>query len=93
MVDCMLLLLTGDVITGLTCTWTNLIDIYFYALVIAVFEIFIVVKYDNILAASLFGMVNGLLMIGLLPTAIWSLPVFIFLVNGGVVLYSLVTRE
>ena len=55
MADCLLLLLQGSIITGITCTWTNIIGLWFYAIMLAAIEISIFIKYDNILAPSIMG--------------------------------------
>lgn len=93
MVDCLLLLLLGDIIGGLTCPFTNMIELYFYAIMLAALEISIAIKYDNILAPSTLGLFVSVLMIALLPGEAYIIPIFIFLVNGGIVLYSMYIRD
>lgn len=93
MVDCLLLLLTGDIIGGLICPFTNMIELYFYAVMLAALEISIAIKYDNLLAPSTLGLFVGVLMIALIPPEAYIIPLFIFLVNGGTVLYSIFIRD
>lgn len=93
MVDCLLLLLMGDIIGGLTCPFTNMIEFYFYAIMLAALEISIAVKYDNILAPSTLGLFLSILMIALVPPEVRLIPLFIFLVNGGIVMYSMFIRD
>ena len=93
MVDCLLLILTGDVLTGITCTWTNIIGLYFFAIMLGAVEISLAVKYDNITGPATFGMFIGILMLGSLPPIAWTLPLFIFILNAGAVMYSVFFRD
>jgi hypothetical protein len=93
MVDCLQLLLTGDILTGITCPFTNVIGLYFFAIMLAATEISIAIRYDNIMAPSVLGLFAGVLMIATLPPEAYIIPLFIFIVNGGTVLYSMYIRD
>lgn len=93
MVDCMMLLLQGNILGGITCTWTNVIGLWFYALMLASLEITIFIKYDNLLAPTIMGTFAGILMISFLPPVAWGIPITILIINVAAVIYSTFTRE
>ena len=94
MADCMTLLLTSNIITGITCVWTNVLpNGWFYAIMLATLEIVIFLKYDNILAPSLLGLFVGVLMIAYLPIAAWAVPLGIIIVNTAAMLYTVLERD
>ena len=93
MADCLLTILTGDVIGGIICTWTDVIGLYFYAVMLMAIEIGIAIKYDNLLAPSVFGFFVGILMMGLIPPEAWMIPLFIMILNGAAVVYAMFIRD
>lgn len=88
MADCLTLLLNGDILTGITCTWTNVIGLWFYAIMLAAFEVSIFIKYENSAAPSFFGVFIGMLMLALLPAEAWTIPIGILIFNTAVVIYN-----
>ena len=89
MADCLTLLLTGNILTGITCTWTNVIGLWFYAIMLMTLEIVVFIKTDNITGPALLGVTVGILMIATLPTAMAIIPTIILGVNLAVVAYKL----
>ena len=89
MADCLTLLLTGDILTGITCTWTNVIGLWFFAIMLMTLEVVLFIKTDNITGPALLGVMVGLLMIATLPTAMALIPITIISVNFAVVAYKL----
>ena len=88
MADCMTLILQGDILTAITCTWTNLIGLWFFAVMLAALEIAIYLKYDNFQAPAIMGSFIGALMTYYIPPAMSMLPLGILIVNIAVVIYS-----
>lgn len=88
MADCLTLILQGDILTAITCTWTNLIGLSFYAIMLAALEIAIYLKYDNIQAPAIMGSFIGILMVYYIPPAISMIPLGILIMNIAVVIYS-----
>ena len=91
--NCLLLLLTGNILTGLTCTFTNVIGVWFYAIMIAIFEISIAIRYGNVLAPAVIGVVSSILMISQLPPYAQWIPVAVLIVNIAAILYLMFVRE
>ena len=89
MADCLTLLLTGSILTGITCTWTNVIGLWFYAIMLMTLEIVLFLKTDNVTGPAILGVMVGILMIASLPTAVTLIPVTILTVNFAVVAYKL----
>lgn len=93
MADCLTLLLQGSVLTGLTCTWTNIIGFWFYALVLAAFEVSIAIKFENITAPAVIGLFISILMINYFPPEVKLLPILIFIINAAAIIYKRVLDE
>jgi len=89
MADCLTLLLQGDILTGITCPFTNVIGLYFYAIMIMTFEVVLILKYDEISVPATVGIFYGFLMLALLPPEAWRIPLGILVFNLAVVLYSM----
>jgi len=87
--DCLALLLTGSILTGITCTWTNVIGLWFYALMLMVLEVVIYIKTESVVGPAMLGVVLGVLMVGTLPPAMATVPAMILTVNFAIVIYML----
>jgi hypothetical protein len=93
MVDCVSLILAGDILGGIVCPYSNMIGPWFYAFIIGIVELAVYMKYDNLLAPGMIGVVCSLLMFGLLPGTIWFIPFAIFAGNMAAILYELFTKS
>ena len=93
MANCLTLLLGGNILTAITCTWTNIIGLSFYAIMLAVLEIVIYLQYDNIQAPAIMGAFVGALLIAYLPPGMYMIPVGILIINIAVVIYSAIMRR
>jgi hypothetical protein len=60
---------------------------------LAALEIAIYLKYDNIQAPAIMGSFVGILLVYYIPPAMSMIPLFILIVNIGVVIYSIATRR
>ena len=89
MADCLTLLLTGNILTGITCTWTNVIGLWFYAIMLMTLEVVLFIKTDNIIGPAMLGVMVGILMIAILPPVMAIIPTIILGVNLAVVMYKL----
>jgi len=93
MTDCLNLLLNnGDIIGMVVCPFTNVIGPWFYAFVVVMLQITIFIKYNNLLAPSVMGIIASVAMIGLLPQAMSSFPIFMLIGNIAATLYAVFTR-
>ncbi len=93
-VDCFDLLTSGEILTGITCTWTNILpDGWFYAIMLFAFEIMLFIKLDNMVAPAIMGVFLSVLMIALLPPSTMTVVIFVLAINLGVVVYNSVVRE
>lgn len=91
--DCLALLTNGDIFTGIACPFTNIFpDGWFYAIMILILEISIFLKYDNMIAPSIFGVFIGSLMIPFMPPSVTIVPILIIVVNFAAVLYAVAFR-
>ena len=93
MVDCLLLLLETDILTGLACPFTNVAGGYFYALMLIAFEVILAIKYENLIVPASIGVILSTLMITLLPVYVPWITMLILVVNFAVVLYLMYVRE
>lgn len=93
MTDCLTLILQGDIFFGITCTWTNLVGLWFYALMLFTFEILLIIKFDNLLIPSVIGIIVGMTMLNYLPPELSMIPVVILILNISAVLYSRFVKD
>ena len=93
MVDCLTLLTDGDIWTGIVCPFTNILpDGWFYAIMLLVIEMIIMIKYDNMVAPAIMGIFFGTLMITLMPAGIMFIVIIIFIVNIAAIIYAVFFR-
>lgn len=88
MADCLALILQGDILNGITCTWTNVIGQWFYVIMLLAFQITLYIKYENTNAPAVLGAFTGLLMLSLLPAEAWSISLGVLIFNIAIILYS-----
>jgi len=88
MADCLLLLLQGDMIGGLTCAYTNVIGLWFFALCLAAIEIAVAIKFSNVTLPTVMGMLISILMVNYLPVEMWLVPIGILSVNMAALIYA-----
>jgi len=94
MIDCMTLLLQGDILTALTCPFTNQIGLWFFALMVAAAGIGMYIRYDNVTAPVILSAFSGILLINqyMPPEFSWLLILALAVVTASV-LYILLTRK
>jgi hypothetical protein len=92
MADCLALLTSGSVWTGMTCPFTNIFGDWFFLLGLLALELAVMLRYDNMLAPSVIGIIVGVVMIPYLPPAVSIVPIIILAVNIGAALYSVIFR-
>ena len=92
MADCLALLLSMDVIGGMLCPFTNVIDAWVYVVGLLVLEIILYQQFDDTLIPAGAGMIVGVLMATLLPAGVISVALMVFIVNFGLMLYSMFTK-
>jgi len=94
MIDCMTLLLQGDILTALTCPFTNQIGLWFFALMVAAAGIGMYIRYDNVKAPVILSAFSGILLINqYMPTLFSWILILALMVVTGTMLYVLLTRK
>jgi hypothetical protein len=92
-VDCFGLLVDGEIITGITCTWTNLLpDGFFYAIMLLAVELALFIRYENYVGPAVLGILFSTMMIVILPPATIMIPILLLAFNLGIVIYKSVIR-
>jgi len=92
MTDCLTLLLQANFLTGVTCTFTNVIGLWFYAIFLAAIEIALYIEYENIIGVASLGLFSSIFLIAYLPPAFVTIPTFIFVINAAFMLYAVLKR-
>ena len=93
MVDCMSILMDGNLIGAITCPFTNSIGGWFYVLALMAVELAIYIKFENITAPAMLGTVFSVLMIFYMPVVAQDILILIAVGNIVALIYNVLTKN
>ena len=89
MTDPFTILLTGDILMAVISVFTNVMDYWFYALILLGFEILVYLKTENITMVAVIGIISIATMSALIPTAGMSFAIIAFFIITAAVFWKI----
>ena len=88
MADPFTILLTGDLLTAVLTVFTNVMEFWFYAVMILGFEVLLYLKTENITMVAVTSAILIAVMTSLIPTAGVSFAIIVFFMVGAAILWK-----